>query len=192
MKRFYSKFRIGLITFAFGLASVWLFENKEQNKNFLTSSNTLQNLAHSNSKTSGFLSTQSSKRFGWRGFTERSDCFKTIKYKCENGFRGIYWQTGANGTALDKNIKIISGFYNIEPQQFKQEIASSEILEKNERFKDDFTEGIRIILKKEINNKEFYEILYYDEKEAQYYISAPTLQLALEFEQWQNDFNSRK
>ena len=195
MKRFYSKFRIGLITFALGLASVWLFGFKEESKSFSPSNVSVSDSKYENVKIPVTSTKSIGKHFGTREFTDEKECIKIIKRRCENGYREIYSLLKADGTALKEyENKIISGFYYVDPQEFELDIAGNEIIERIENFKNDFIKGTRIILKNRNgkNGKEFYEILLYDGKESLYYISAPNLEIALEFEEWQNEFNSQK
>jgi hypothetical protein len=111
---------------------------------------------------------------------KENERFTLLGHACGNGY--------VQGYITNEGERLSTGLDIIKPKDFQKEVVEAEILSKIENYENtDGKKGTRFILKGRNNKtgKEFYELIWYDQKRNKYYITAPSLDLALEFEQWQ-------
>jgi hypothetical protein len=165
MKRFYSKFRIGLITFAFGLASVFTINGSLQFSDEIP-----VNLPKTESSSIFEIIT----RENWKGFIPVGQgCGGRNKYGGESSatsYRTSEW----------KHVSVSHGGYE-NSKDAKKEIAlrigdASQVIKRN---KDN------IILENQDGNTKWIDVIKYDGKKSLEITSSTSLELIIEFEEWQ-------
>lgn len=175
MKRFYTRFRMLLLTFAFGLASVnfvnWLTVYRSEisvNLPQVESSSVFEIITKR--KWSGF-------EFFGHGCGGRNSYGgeSSVSVYQANDFRTVSTSSSSHDNAKQARqeieLRIKDALKVIEFTKFF--IKKSKIIQK------------RIVLENEKNENKWIDILKYDDGKSLEIINAPTLELALEFEKWQ-------
>ena len=161
MKRFYSRFRIALMTFTLSLGFVWFF-------NFFQLPLASHEVDEFNLRNAIVVTTVP------RNTAESLKFMPTGRY-CGMGYTQEYM------TRDDRSMS--EGATRLSRNEFNRKLKGAQIIEKIENSKNRFDEeGLRVIAKiLSKKGEESFEILWYG-KGRLHYISAPTLDLALEFE----------
>jgi len=173
MKKSFFKLIIAFTALIIGLASVWLLEfNKQQDKNSPTEAKLNENL------------------FVERKITSPTNLAKKERFTMTSPFGGL---NGSYGAIYDSSEgqKLSTGVncwetksetlwaFARELSVAKQRIKNSQITNKNNK------KAKRIVIRIGEKETQSFEILEYDETKCYSIITAPTLELALEFEKWQ-------
>lgn len=180
MKRFCSKFSIMLMTFAFSLTIIWGYEIYKEVIRSLNNSSAVININPDLGKSKTFVLPIFMDGELMKVEIDENERFTLIGHGCGNGY--------AQGYITNEGERLGLGLEIIKPKDFKKQLLETEILESiGDYSNNDGDKGTRFILKGENKetSKEFYEIVWYDLKSNKYYITAPSLELALELEQWQ-------
>ncbi len=169
MKKLYFRFRILLMTFALGLASVFMFDGS------LKSSNEIPvNLPKVQSESPIIV-------FPKEAGLILNSVGITVTRGCGfNGSNGTTWHMPSGKLSEGVNC----GENNKETKkEFQELLAKSEIIERVKNVKNRRGEtGERIVVEVKDKNEKPAEILWYDGGKCYLYIKAPTLEFALEFE----------
>lgn len=169
MKRFYFQFRIMLMTFALGLASVFVF-----NGSLKYSDEVLVNLPKVKSSSVFEIITKEN----WKGY-------QFVGQGCGgiNKYEGQTWVT-AYRTNDWKRVSIGGSSH---------ETAKETINEFNSRIRDaskvlEISKKRAVIENKREANK-WIDIIYFENRKSLRIITAPQLEMAIEFEKWENSQN---
>lgn len=169
MKRFYSKFRITLLTFAFGLASFWFVDRV----NVISEEIPVDLPKAKFSSVIDVSIVEEGKDFITSGYVSSG---KT-KYEGE-GYTKLYHTNFFRAVLLDR-----ISYSN--PHDRKLELDS--ILKDAQKVVS-FSKN-RIIIENSFDNKNWIEIIKLEDKKILKILTAPDLELALKFEKWLIDNN---
>ncbi|MDQ3061977.1 MAG: hypothetical protein M3R14_03815 [Acidobacteriota bacterium] len=179
MKRIIFRFSITILTIAIGVLSVFIFNVYQEVNRSLSNSKAVINPDKGKPKIIKLPFIIDGKFMEVE--IDEKEPFTFLGHACGRGY--------VDGYITSDEERLSSGLEKINPSKFRKEIQeASKVIENIENFKNrDGENGVRTIIQIESkgNNKQFYKIVWYDKKENMYYIIAPTLELALEFERWQ-------
>lgn len=179
MKKLFVCFSVALLSTAVGLSSVFIFYVCEEINHSLNNSQALINPDKGKPKViklpfvidGEFMEVE----------IDEEEPFTFLGHACGNGY--------VDGYITGNEERLSSGLAKINPSEFRKEIReASKVIENIDDFKNrDGENGVRVVVQveDEDGNKRFYKIIWYDKKENMYYIIAPSLNLAIEFEKWQ-------
>ncbi len=165
MKRFYSRFRIMLMTFALGLASVFVF-----NGSLKYSDEVSVNLPQAESSSVFEIITKEN----WKGYQfVGQGCGGTNKYKGEtwvSAYRTNDWKSVSIGGSSHDTAKEMTN-------EFDSRIKDAfNVLEINKK---------RAVLANKQESEEWIDIIYFENRKSLGIITASKLETAIEFENWQ-------
>lgn len=169
MKRFYLQFRIMLLTFAFGLAGVFLLNGSLKNSNEVSI-----NLPQVKSSSVFEIITKEN----WKGFQSVGHgCGGTNKYAGETwgtAYRTNDWKSvSMGGSSHDTAKKTTTEFNSRIKDAFK-------VLEINKK---------RAVIENKQNGEEWFNIIYFENSKSLRIITSSKLETAIEFENWQKSQN---